>query len=119
MSMPFIKASGDWVDYRTKLDGLVECDFHRSQEEHAGNYYENMDHVWNTALETLKKAQLEGQKHVLFTHGWSTSHRGATTSRSQVRKLMRSRVSTPFIIKSKSIQHSSVFVAAIRQLKKE
>ena len=117
--MPFIKEPGNWADYRKTLDGLVECDFHWSKEEHVGNYYENMDRVWNKALETLKKAQLEGKKHVLFTHGWSNSRRGATTSRSQVRKLMRSRVSTPFIIKSRSIQHNSVFVAAIRQLKKE
>jgi hypothetical protein len=117
--MPFIKEWGNWVEYRNRFDGLVECDFHWSEEGRGGSYYENMDMVWNRALEVLQKAQAEGKEYVLFSHGWSTSRMGTTTSRSQVRKLMRSKDSTPYIIRSKSIQHNSVFVAAIRPLKKD
>src|ERR1035437_9916430 len=53
----------------------------------------------------------------MFLHGWSTSRPGNTTSRSQVRKLMQSKESTPYIVRRDCIQHDTVFVAAIRPLK--
>ncbi len=112
--MPLFKVElGNWVSYR-KLPDLKEVDFHWTGHESSGSYYENMQSVWNTALWELEKAQKENLRYVLFTHGLSTSRRGNTTARSQIRKLMRSKESTPFIIRKDCIQHPSVFVAAIR-----
>ena len=51
---------------------------------------------------------------MIFRHGHSTSGPFKTTARSIVRSIMRDKESTPFIIKSRSIQHYSVFVAAVR-----
>lgn len=112
--MPSFKIeSGDWIGYR-KLPNIKEVDFHRAETESTGSYYENMQDIWNAALWELEKAQEGNYRYVLFTHGWSTSKPGKTTARSQIRKLMRSKESTPFIIRKDCIQHPSVFVAAIR-----
>jgi len=73
-----------------------------------------MEKVYQDSLRALQRAQDEGYDYVLFTHGRSTSRRGKTTSRSQVRKLMRSPDATPYVLRSESIQHPSVFVAAIK-----
>lgn len=111
----FTRQGGDWVSFR-KLPNVVEVDFHWTGQEPAGNYWENMQAVWDTALKSLIDAQQAGKQYVLFTHGHSTSRIGKTTSRSQVRKLMRGKEATAYIIRSKCIQHGSVFVAAIRPL---
>ena len=103
----------DWVEYR-KLPDLMECDFHRSGNDSLGNFYLNMDSVYNDALNLLKTAQEQGKKFILLTHGWSTSGRGRISSRSQIRKLMRSKVATPYIERGACIQHPSVFVVAVR-----
>ena len=105
----------NWIEYRS-LPGLIEQDFHWTGEQPAGDYWDNMRAVRDTALHVLRKAQAEGRQYVLFTHGRSTSHPGATTARSEVRKLMRSKEATPFIVRAKCIQHRSVFLAAIRPL---
>jgi hypothetical protein len=73
-----------------------------------------MGNVWERAFEALRGAHEQGAKYVLFTHGSSTSRLGKTTARSQVRGLMRSKEATPYILRSKCIQHDTVFVAAIR-----
>jgi hypothetical protein len=78
-------------------------------------YYVAVDHVQGEALEVLQQAYEQGKQHVIFTHGWSTSRPRKTTARSQVRKVMRSREATPYIIRRDCVQHDSVFVAAIRQ----
>lgn len=114
--MAFNYEVGDWVKYRD-LPNLIERDFHWMHEDRTGLYHENMQAVWDVALRTLKEAQQHGKCYVLFTHGWSTSRIGKTTARSQVRKLMRSKEATPYIIRRDCIEHSSVFVAAIRPLK--
>lgn len=103
---------GDWVEFR-KLPNLVEFDFHRS-ENGLGAFYLNMEGVRDDAMSMLKHAQEQGKQFILFTHGWSTSRRGRISSRSQIRKLMRSKVATPFILRKDCIQHSSVFVVAVR-----
>ena len=113
--MKFRFESGNWVAYR-KLPDLVEIDFHRSNEAPNGGYDDNMQRVYDGALDGLIKAQRDGKKYVLFTHGSSTSHQGKMTSRSQVRKLMRSKEATPYLIRREGIQNISVFVAAIRPL---
>ncbi len=105
---------GDWTQYR-KFPGLVEVDFHYADfGRRKAPYGEAMDDIWDTTLEALKSAFEKGKRFVLFRHGWSTSHRGKTTARSQVRRLMRSTNATPYIVRNQCIQHESVFVAAIR-----
>ncbi len=109
----------NWVEYRD-LPGVLEYDFHRANDDINAPkppYYELMDQVWDDTLKILKKAYDEGYQYVLFTHGGSTSRMGETTSRSQVRKLMRSKLATPYIIRKESIQHATVFVAALRKPK--
>ena len=75
-----------------------------------------MQAVWDRALSALVEAQRSGKKYVLLTHGSTTSRIGKMTARSQVRKLLRSKEATPYVIRRESIQHDSVFVAAIRPL---
>ena len=105
---------GDWTEYRS-LSKLLEIDFHPSEDEESFlPYHERMDKVWNDSLDALKAAQSKGYYYVLFRHGWSTSRRGTTTSRSQVRKLMRDPIATQYIVRKDCIQHDSVFVAKIR-----
>ena len=74
-----------------------------------------MENIGHEALDALKSAYENGKQHVIFTHGASTSGPGKTTSRSQVLKLMRSPVATPYIIRGDCVQHATVFIAAIRQ----
>ncbi len=105
--------SRDWVEYR-KLPDLLEYDYHLSGDNCGGSYYSNMENVLKGALRCIKKAQDDGKKFVLFTHGWSTSRIGKTTTRSQIRKLMRSKEATPYIVRKDCIQHYSVFLAAIK-----
>lgn len=111
----FIREIKNWLEYR-KLPDLLEVDFHPPKEKSFEPYSVKMDSVWDNVLTGLKQAQQNGMKYVLFTHGSSTSRMGATTARSQVRKLMRSKEATPYIIRRECIQNESVFVASIRQL---
>ena len=107
--------NGDWTKFRA-LPNHDEVDFHFGKGSYVP-YEERMEEVYETALACLKSAQAKGVQHVIFTHGSSTSRPGNTTSRSQIRKLMRSKEATPFIVRSECIQHPSVFVAAIRPIK--
>ena len=111
----FKQCGGDWIEFR-KMPELMEVGFHWSSHEPKGAYWQNMQAVWEATLKSLIDAQQAGKRYVLFRHGHSTSRIGRTTSRSQVRKLMRSKEATPFIIRRECIQHGSVFVAAIRPL---
>ena len=101
------------MEYR-KLPSLMERDYHWSSDGSTGCYHENMQLVWDDALRCLKVAQEEGKEFLLLIHGWSTSRIGKTTSRSQIRKLMRSKEATPYLVRKNCIEHSSVFVAAIK-----
>lgn len=110
----FKKEQCNWMEYR-KFPDLVECDFHWSELGiPTKNYHENMADVREYALIALKNAYQQEKRYVLFTHGGSTSHRGKTTARSQIRGLMRSKDATPYIRRRECIQHPTVFVAAIR-----
>lgn len=113
----FQENSGDWTNFRKIFPGIREIDFH-AQPGDLDNltYHERMEQTYQLALENLRRAQQEGLTHIMFIHGWSTSRLGATTHRSQVRKAMRSKAATPFLIRKNCIQHYSVFVAAIRRL---
>lgn len=110
----FQKGEGDWTQYRN-LGSYEEVDFHFSEYGRREEpYYVAMERVTDLSLKALETAQTENKEFVIFTHGRSTSHRGKTTARSQVRSLMRSTSATPYIIRKDCIQHDSVFVAAIR-----
>ena len=106
---------GDWTKYRA-LPGVYEVDFHFAREEFPTEYYwERMEGAAKRTLNALKQCFEDPEKnYILFTHGWSTSYPGSTTSRSQVRGVMRSKEATPFIVRKYCIQHDSVFLAALR-----
>ena len=111
----FKKDCRNWTEFQAFLPAPVEIDFHPVEgEENWMPYHERMAEVYGRALDALESAQAHGVKWVMFTHGSSTSHRGKTTARSQIRSLMRSSDATPFIIRKECFQHYSVFVAAIR-----
>lgn len=110
----FKQEHGNWLEYR-KLSGLVELDFHRADQESDAPYWIKMDNVLGEVLDHLQIAQNQGAKWLLITHGWRSSLGWKkTTARSQVRKLMRSKEATPYIVRGECIQHQSVFLAAIK-----
>jgi hypothetical protein len=113
--MLFKKNHGNWTNFRS-LERVEEVDFHYGDMPPIGLYHENMAKVRERAFKAIVDAQKKGANFVLFTHGHSTSRRGKTTARSMVRSLMRSKDATPYIIRRECIQHSSVFVAAIRPI---
>ena len=104
----------DWTRFR-ELALPIEVDFHRGPRDPSLPYDEAMYEVTSTALEALEKAFALGLKHVIFTHGHSTSGPGKASARSQVRQLMRSSEATPYVLRRDCIQHFSCFVAAIRE----
>lgn len=110
----FKKGSGDWTRYRNLGDYWEIDAYHTGDTIPAPPYHERMQQVYDGALKVLKKAQKQEKDYAIFTHGHSTSRRGKTTCRSQIRKLMRSSDATPYIIRPECIQHRSVFVAAIK-----
>ena len=117
--MTFKREYRNWTEYRD-LPGVLEHDFHHyNPDQNAPKlpHYELMDNVYKEALVIVQKAHDQGKQYVLFRHGSSTSRVGATTTRSQIRKLMQNKVATPFIIRKNCIQHETVFVVAIRPKK--
>lgn len=111
----FKREDGNWTRF-WNLPEVKEVDLHWQGRGHGGSYVEKMSKVRECAFQSLVEAQRDGNLYVLFTHGHSTSRLGATTARSVVRGLMRSKFATPYIVRSECIQHDSVFVAAIRPL---
>ena len=80
------------------------------------DYETAMAAVHDDALEELRKAHGNSAcQYVLLIHGHSTSRPGKTTARSVIRSLMRSSDATPYINRGKSIQHETVFVAALKR----
>jgi hypothetical protein len=113
---------GDWKQYRGP--DVMEVDFHRADPKPGAyrarfSFRDAMAEVATETIEALESAQQNGFRAVLFTHGWSTSRRGRTSSRSVIRGLMRSKQATPYIIRSNCIQHNSVFLAAIRPIRSD
>ena len=112
----FKEYEGPWTDLRKLLvPAPREIDYHPESNQHDGlDFWRRMDNAYKDTLEILKQAQEDCDTYVMFLHGSSTSRPGATTFRSQIRKLMRSKEATPYIIRKECIQHRSVFVARIR-----
>ena len=113
LSCGFKVDRGDWKNFR-KLGSYIEIKGYHNEDSDRGPYWEEMEAVYDGAKKILESAYEDGIEYVIFTHGWSTSRRGRTTNRSQIRKLMRCKDATPYIIRKECIQHYSVFVAAIR-----
>src|SRR5437899_5658810 len=91
----------NWTEYRS-LPLCVEVDFHRSKPgPRETPFDEAMQEVWDDAFEAIQKAYRIGLRWILFTPGCSTSRPGATTARSQVRKLVRDKSATPYILRAK------------------
>jgi hypothetical protein len=110
------REDGNWVDYRKRL-GLSaddEVDLHFGRRDFGVPYSNVMADVERRVEESLRKAQENGRPYLMFVHGHSTSRPGQLTARSVVRKFMRSKEATPFIVKAHSIQHRTVFIAKIR-----
>jgi hypothetical protein len=105
----------DWTEYRN-LPLCVEVDFHRSERgPREIPYDEAMQEVWDDAFDAIQKAYRIGLRWILFTPGSSTSRPGATTARSQVRKLVRDKSATPYIVRAKCEYGRSFYVVAIRE----
>lgn len=113
----FKNENRNWVEYR-QLPNINMLDFHNYTPGVGHDYWESMQSVYERTLSALMRAQQEGKSYVLITHGHSTSRLGRTTSRSQVRKAMRSKEATPLIIRRECIQDDSVFLAAVKPLNK-
>jgi hypothetical protein len=105
----FIIADGDWGHFRY-LGKIYHVDFYLQEGK---NFFEKMGQLQKITMKALKDAQDQGYDYVLFNHGHSTSGPIMGSARSTVRSIMRSKESNPFVNKKKSIQHRSVFLAAI------
>lgn len=118
MTKLFQRGYGDWKQFRSRfsLSPSDEVDLHFGERDPNIPYYRVMAEVMSIVEGSLKLAQQRGRKYLMFIHGHSTSRRGKTTARSQVRTFMRSSAATPFIERSCCIQHGTVFVAKIRPL---
>ena len=114
----FQRRSGGWKKYRSEF-GLTEADeinLHFGKRDRTKmTYAEAMAGTLHLVIAKLKEAQRDGRTHVMIIHGASTSRRGKTTARSQVRNFMRSKHATPLIDRKQCIQHAVVFVARLRQ----
>ena len=118
--MRFQRGFGDWRQYRSQfgLTELDEIDLHFGERDRSRfTYAEVMAEVVNIVMGKLREAQLNGRSHVMIIHGSSTSRRGKTTARSQVRGLMRSKHATPLIDRKGCIQHNAVFLARLKEPK--
>lgn len=115
--MRFQQSHGDWRKYRSQF-GLTEADeidLHFGKRDPTQmSYRAAMAEVTNLVIAKLREAQLNGRSHVLIIHGSSTSRRGKTTARSQVRNFMRSKDATPLIDRKGCIQHNAAFLAKLK-----
>ena len=113
----FQPGRGPWERYRSQLNlsKSDEVNLHFGKRDRSRiSYREAMAGVTELVVASLKEAQRQGRSYVMFIHGSSTSRRGKTTARSQVRGFMRSKHATPLIDRSGCIQHVTVFVAKLK-----
>ena len=114
----FQRGYGAWRQYRSRF-GLTECDeidLHFGKRDRTRlSFAEAMAEVVTIVIAKLEQARLNGRPYVMIIHGRSTSRRGKTTARSQVRNFMRSKDATPLIDRKGCIQHDTVFVARLKE----
>jgi DNA-nicking Smr family endonuclease len=117
MTAKFKSGWGSWKQYRLQL-GLSpadEIDLHFGKRDPSRmSFREAMAGVTDIVVASLTEARRQGRPYVMFIHGKSTSRRGKTTARSQVRNFMRSKHATPLIDRGGCIQHVTVFVARLK-----
>jgi hypothetical protein len=117
MTKKFQPGREHWERYRSQL-GLSpsdEVDLHFGKRERSVmTYRQAMAGVTALVVASLKEARRNGRPYLMFIHGSSTSRRGKTTARSQVRGFMRSKEATPLIDRSGCIQHITVFIAKLK-----
>lgn len=116
--MRFQRGYGAWRQYRSQfgLTELDEIDLHFGKRDRTRlSFAEAMAEVVDLVKARLEQARLNGRSHVMIIHGRSTSRRGKTTARLQVRNFMRSKHATPLIDRKGCIQHDTVFVAKLRE----
>lgn len=112
MSYKFKEVGGPWHELRR--NECREIDFHRGRRDPSLPYMEAMSQVWGESLDALRSAYEDGCPYVLIGHGYSTSRPFHVTARSHVRRLMHSPDATPYIDRSRCLQHNACFLAAIR-----
>ena len=113
----FQSGRGPWEQYRLQLNlsKSDEINLHFGKRDPSlMSYREAMAGVTDLVAASLEQARRKGRPYVMFIHGSSTSRRGKTTARSQVRGFMRSKDATPLIDRSGCIQHATVFVARLK-----
>jgi hypothetical protein len=117
MAPKFLVDLGHWEKFRSQLNFSKsdEVDLHFGKRDRAKmSYAEAMAGVTSLVRTSLEEAQRRGRPYVVFIHGSSTSRRGKTTARSQVRNFMRSKAATPLIDRRGCIQHNTVFIAKLK-----
>jgi hypothetical protein len=117
MATKFKLGHGLWTEYRSQfnLSESDEIDFHFGKRDRSvKSFAQAMAEVTALVVAALEEAQRKRRPYVMFTHGSSTSRRGKTTARSQIRNFMRSKHATPLIDRKGCIQHNTVFIAKIR-----
>jgi hypothetical protein len=117
MSAKFHTDLGHWEKFRSQLgfSQSDEVDLHFGKRDPAKmSYGEAMAGVTSLVRASLEEAQRQGRPYLVFIHGSSTSRRGKTTARSQVRNFMRSTAATPLIDRRGCIQHNTVFIAKLK-----
>ena len=113
----FQSGRGPWERYRSQLNlsKSDEVNLHFGKRDPSlMSYAEAMAGVTALVAASLEEARRQGRSYVMFIHGSSTSRRGKTTARSQVRNFMRSKAATPLIDRKGCIQHVTVFVAKLK-----
>jgi hypothetical protein len=113
----FQPGRGPWERYRLQLNlsKSDEVNLHFGKRDPSlMTYAQAMAGVTALVTASLEEARRKGRPYVMFIHGSSTSRRGKTTARSQVRNFMRSKQATPLIDRKGCIQHVTVFVAKLK-----
>jgi DNA-nicking Smr family endonuclease len=117
MTKKFQAGRGPWDQYRSQLDlsPSDEVDLHFGKRDPSRmTFRQAMADVTALVVASLEQARRNGRPYLMFIHGKSTSRRGKTTARSQVRGFMRSKHATPLIDRGGCIQHVTVFVAKLK-----
>ena len=117
MATKFQVGRGPWRQYRSQFS-LFESDeinLHFGKRDPSSmSFQEAMANVTDIVVASLKEARRKRRCYVMFIHGSSTSRRGRTTVRSQVRNFMRSKNATTLIDRNGCIQHDTVFIAKLK-----
>lgn len=96
------------------LQNVVTIDFHRGRRDRSKPYWECMGEVWTEAEAAIRQAYEEGRSWLIIGHGQSTSRPFHVTARSNIRRLVRDKSMTPYILREQSVRHDTFFEVKIR-----